>query len=205
MSAIVVVAHGPTGRAVSRTARARGHHVRRLGIDPRGEPTAALTAADAVVLIPRRGTEHQAHLTVGWVLDEARRLTATPHLLLVSSFAVGYGPTHPLNRATGTLVSRLAAERALRCSGLPATVVRPTWLTDDPPGAHAIVLTQDRHADGMISRADLAATLVAAVEEASARNTTISVYNQPGQPPRDWARLFTVLRRHLGTACAGTA
>jgi uncharacterized protein YbjT (DUF2867 family) len=73
------------------------------------------------------------------------------------------------------------------------TVVRPTWLTDDPAGAHAVRATQDPSADGMISRADLAAALFAAIEQPFARGTTFALYNEPGEPPRDWASVFAGL------------
>jgi uncharacterized protein YbjT (DUF2867 family) len=94
---------------------------------------------------------------------------------------------------TASLPGRLAAERALRASGLPWTVIRPTWLTDDPPGAHGVKLTQDPRADGMLARADLAAALVAAAEDPLARGTTFALFNDPGEPPQDWAPMFADL------------
>ena len=106
---------------------------------------------------------------------------------------MGYGAAHPFNRALGVLPGMASAERALRASGLPYTIVRATWLTDDPPGAHDLVLTQDPHADGMLARADLAATLVAAIERPAARNTTFAAFNEPGAGTRHWTEAFAVL------------
>jgi putative NAD(P)-binding protein len=127
---------------------------------------------------------------------EPRRSCSSPaagaHLVLVTSFAVGHGDAHLLNRIV-SLSGRRAAECTVRASGVSWTILRPTWLTDDPRGAHAVTLTQDRYADGMLSRADLAAAIVAAVEQPSARYKTFAVFNQPGEPPDDWATAFAAL------------
>jgi hypothetical protein len=77
---------------------------------------------------------------------------------------------------------------------LPYTIVRAAWLTDDPPRAHALTFTQDPRPDGMLARADLAATLVAAIEHRGARNTTFTAFNEPGSPERRWARRFARLQ-----------
>ena len=57
------------------------------------------------------------------VVAAARSHEPAVHVVLVTSFAVGYGTAHPLNRDGG----HRAAERALRASGLPWPIVRPTW------------------------------------------------------------------------------
>ena len=78
---------------------------------------------------------------------------------------------------------------------MPYTIVRPTWLTSDPPGHYAVTLTQDPYADGMIARADFAAVCLAAVAEPAARGTTFAVFAQPGPAPRSWTPLFSALER----------
>jgi uncharacterized protein YbjT (DUF2867 family) len=190
-------ASSPTGQLVGDIARHRGHHVRSLdGLDDPATVADAIRGARAIVLIPHRGdAERHAHAAVRTLIVAARRLAPSAHLLLVSSFAVGHGPAHSFNRVTASLPGRLAAERALRASGLPWTVVRPTWLTDDPPGAHAVSVTQDPRADGMLARADLAAALVAAAEHPGARGKTFALFNEPGQPRHDWASVFAGLSR----------
>jgi uncharacterized protein YbjT (DUF2867 family) len=194
----LLIAAGPgsrTGRLVARIARDRGHRVRPLAaLDDPDTIADALRDADAVLIIPKRGdAERQAHAAVRTLTAAARRHAPAAHLLLVTSFAVGHGPAHPFNRATASLPGRLAAERALRASGLAWTVIRPTWLTDDPRGAHAVRLTQDPLADGMLARADLAAVLVAAAEDPRARRATFALFNEPGAPPHDWAPMFADL------------
>jgi uncharacterized protein YbjT (DUF2867 family) len=199
MTLVVAAGAGSgTGRLVAAAARRRGHDVRSLdALDDPGAVAETVGDARAIVLIPKRGdAERHAHAAVRSLVDAARGA----HLVLVSSFAVGHGPSHPFNRATASIAGRAAAERALRASRLPWTIVRPTWLTDDPPGAHALTLTQDPLADGMLSRADLAEVLVAAVEQPAARGTTFAAFNEPGAPPRDWASLFAGLHRDRAAA-----
>ncbi|AYG78448.1 hypothetical protein DWB77_00555 [Streptomyces hundungensis] len=187
-----------TGRIVAEQATARGHDVRPLtDIEDPDSLRAALTDTDAVILVPKRGDalRHTEQATTA-LLREAERSASAPHIILLSSFAVGHGPAHPLNRtATSLLPSRVAAEQAVRDSHLPHTIVRATWMTDDPQGSHALTFTQDAYADGMVARADIAAAIVAAVEEPAARGTTFALFNEPGAPPRDWHTAFAALRR----------
>jgi hypothetical protein len=48
----------------------------------------------------------------------------------------------------------------------------------------------------MLSGADLAAALMAAVERPAARGKTFALLNQPGAPPDDWAASFAALTTH---------
>lgn len=143
------------------------------------------------MLIPARA--RGAHEMLRCALSHVSRFPPDAHLLLISSFAVGHGTRHPLGRVTGAVRDLLEAERALRAAMAPYTIVRPTWLTGDPAGAHAVTLTQDPRADGMLARADLASLLVAAIERRAARDRTFTLYNEPGCPPGDWGALFGTL------------
>jgi uncharacterized protein YbjT (DUF2867 family) len=194
----LVVAAGAssrTGHLVAAIARHRGHRVHALdALDDPDTVARTVRDANAIVLVPKRGdAEHHAHAAVRTLIDAADRLAPAAHLVLVSSFAVGHGRAHALNRVTASLAGRLAAERTLRASGLAWTIVRPTWLTDDPAGAHAVGVTQDPRTDGMLARADLATAVVAATELPLARGTTFALFNEPGKPPRDWACVFAGL------------
>jgi uncharacterized protein YbjT (DUF2867 family) len=193
---VVAAAGGSsTGELVAASARRRGHRVRSLhAIDDPATVAGVVRGAEAIALIPKRGrAERHAHAAARQLMVAAQKFAPAAHLLLVSSFAVAYGQAHPLNRVTASLAGRLASERALRTSGRAWTVIRPTWLTDDPKGAHAVTLTQDARPDGMLARADLAAALVASAEHPAARGKTFALLNQPGEPPRDWAPLFAAL------------
>jgi uncharacterized protein YbjT (DUF2867 family) len=179
-----------TGRVLAEQARAAGHEVR--VVDERehaGELRRAVTAAGAVAIIPARGVASlsaQVHAVLAAALD-------TPHVILITGFSIGHGMAHALNTPE-RLRDRRAAEDLLRGSGLPYTIVRPTWLTSDPPGHYAITLTQDPLADGMIGRADLAAVCLAAVAEPASRGKTFAVFSQPGAAPLSWSPLFSGLR-----------
>jgi len=188
---------GSLGLLVTAHARERGHKVTELSdLQDQEAVRATLARTDAVVLIPRRGNAWQhAHGAVVTLAEAAGTLDRAPHLVLLSSFAVGHGPMHPLNRTDPSLLpGRMAAEQATRTGRLPYTIVRPVWFSADPECSHALTLTQDPRTDGMISRADLAATLIAAVEQPAARGTTFGLYNEPGPPLTDWAFAFAQLR-----------
>jgi uncharacterized protein YbjT (DUF2867 family) len=188
---------GSLGLLVAAQARKRGHDVTELtDLGDRQAVRAALDGAAAVVLVPRRGNAWQlTHGAVTTLVDAAGTARPAPHLVLLSSFATGHGPMHPLNRTDPALLpGRAAAEHAVRTGPLPYTIVRPVWFSDDPAGSHALTLSQAPRTDGMVSRHDLAAALVAAVEQPGARGTTFALYNEPGAPLTDWAAAFARLR-----------
>lgn len=191
----LVVAGGSlaTGRELARQAGAAGREVRLVDQPERGaELQAALHGAAAVVIIPARTVTSLA-AQVQTILDAIDEPVTGPHILLVTGFSIGHGLAHALNTPE-RLADRRRAEALVRRSGVPYTIVRPTWLTSDPPGHYAIVLTQDPHADGMIARADLATVCLAAVAQPAAQGTTFAVFAQPGPAPRSWAPLFSALR-----------
>jgi uncharacterized protein YbjT (DUF2867 family) len=92
-----------------------------------------------------------------------------------------------------SLRDRVAAEQLVRRSGLPYTIVRPTWLTNDPPGGYAVTFSQDPFADGMIPRADVAAVCLAATAEPGARGRTFAQFAQPGPAPQRWGAMVSAL------------
>ncbi|HEY5834847.1 NAD(P)H-binding protein [Streptomyces sp.] len=197
---------GSLGLLVTARARERGHDVTELtDLDDRESVRDAITGADAVVVIPRRGNAwRHAHGAVVTIAEVADEVGATPHLVLLSSFATGHGPMHPLNRTDPALLpGRAAAEDEMRNGHLPYTVVRPVWFSSDPAGSHALTFSQDPRTDGMIAREDLAATLVAAVEHPAARGTTFGLYNEPGPPLADWGAAFARLRQDEGAGPGG--
>lgn len=183
-----------TGRELARQAGADGREVR-LVDEPADGPAlrVSLEGAAAVVLIPAR-TVASLTAQVQAILDAIGDPATGPHLILVTGFSIGHGLGHALNTPE-RLIDRRGAEALVRSSVAPYTIVRPTWLTSDPPGHYAVTLTQDPYADGMIARADLARVCLAAVAEPAARGTTFAVFSQPGSAPRSWAPLFSALDR----------
>jgi NAD(P)H-binding len=191
----LVVAGGSsgTGALVASLARGRGHEVRVADAPGCGHCLrVAIAGAAAVVLVPMRGTESvaaQAHA----VLEACPEASASaPHVVLVSGFSAGHGLAHALNTPE-RLTDLLSAERMVRSSGRSYTILRPTWLTNDPPGRYRLTLTQEPWADGMIPRADLARICLAAIAEPSARGKTFAAFAEPGPSPTRWARLFAAL------------
>ena len=85
------------------------------------------------------------------------------------------------------------AEQAVRASGLPYTIVRPSWLTSEPGGRAAIRFEQGDTGDGQISREDVAEVCVQSLLIPDARGKTFEIYNEAGQPPQAWNTMF----RHL--------
>ena len=194
----LVVAGGSlaTGRELARQAGAAGREVRLVDEPADGRALrAALDGAAAVILIPAR-TVGSLAAQVQAILDAIGEPATGPHLVLVTGFSLGHGLQHALNTPE-RLADRCRAEALVRGGGLPYTIVRPTWLTSDPPGRYAVTLTQDAYADGMIARADLAAVCLAALAEPAARGTTFAVFAQPGASPCSWAPLFSALDRDV--------
>ena len=195
-NAPLVVAGGSlaTGRELAYQAGAAGREVRLVDEPGNGaELQAALRGAAAVAIIPARTVASLA-AQVQTVLDAIDDPARGPQIVLVTGFSIGHGVAHALNTPE-RLADRRRAEALVRRSGVPYTIVRPTWLTSDPPGHYAVALTQDPHADGMIARADLASVCLAAITEPAARGTTFAVFAQPGAPPRRWTAVFADLRR----------
>jgi uncharacterized protein YbjT (DUF2867 family) len=184
--------HG-TGALVASLARRRGQEVTVADAPGHGRCIqVAIAGASGVVLVPKRATESvaaQAHAVLEACPDAT---VSAPHVVLVSGFSVGHGLAHALNTPE-RLTDLLSAERMVRSSGRPYTIVRPTWLTNDPPGRYTLTLTQEPWADGMICRADLARICLAAIAEPSARGKTFAAFAQPGQNAVRWATLFAAL------------
>ena len=96
--------------------------------------------------------------------------------------------------AGDVIAARARGEQALRDSGLAQTIVRPSWLTDDPGGRQALRLEQGDTGDGQVARADVAEAVAQALTHPEARGKTFELYGEPGAPPTDWGSLFSVLR-----------
>ena len=196
VSQLLVVAGGSrgTGALVASLARSQGRPVRVLDASEHADSLpGSIVGAKGVVLVPARGARS--------VTAQAREIVAaspdpsatTPHVVLVSGFSVAHGPAHALNTPE-RLDDLLTAEQVVRRSGRRYTIVRPTWLTRDPPGLYALTLTQDPCADGMIPRSDLARICLAALDELAARGKTFAAFAQPGPAPARLASAFAALR-----------
>ena len=91
------------------------------------------------------------------------------------------------------------AERLVRASGLPYTIVRPGWFDYNEPDEQRLVMLQgDRRwagspEDGVISRAQIAQVLVASLTSAAADHKTFELVAERGEAPADLDLLFDAL------------
>eukprot|EP00208_Stichococcus_sp_RCC1054_P006685 CAMPEP_0206139406 /NCGR_PEP_ID=MMETSP1473-20131121/5871_1 /ASSEMBLY_ACC=CAM_ASM_001109 /TAXON_ID=1461547 /ORGANISM="Stichococcus sp, Strain RCC1054" /LENGTH=234 /DNA_ID=CAMNT_0053533187 /DNA_START=225 /DNA_END=929 /DNA_ORIENTATION=- len=129
---------------------------------------------------------------------QAARAAGAKHVVMVSSALVTtknrLNPVRMMLNSFrwGLMDSKLRGEDRLRNSGIPYTVVRPGGLTDDGGGASQLLINQgDKGSPGRVSRADVAAVCIAALEhpEKSA-GRTIELAAQFADPPTPLTTVF---------------
>jgi uncharacterized protein YbjT (DUF2867 family) len=126
-------------------------------------------------------------------LVKAAQFNAVSRFILISSIAVTH-PDHPLNSFGKVLDWKLKGEEVLRQSGLKYTIVRSGGLLDTNHSQRVLIFDQGDRIMGMISRADLAETVLNTLQYSNSECTTFEVIQseQLGQP--DWADLFHSLK-----------
>jgi uncharacterized protein YbjT (DUF2867 family) len=213
-STLVIGGAGRTGRHIVDRLRRDGATVKVLSRNPDRVPdgveaiagditradsvAAAMHGADAVVIVvesamtddgsPNSPTTVHDQGTGNVIAAAADGL----HVVMVSQIYITRPEAFPA--AADVIAARGRGEQALRDSALAHTIVRPSWLTDDPGGRQALRLEQGDTGDGKVARADVAEVVAAALTHPEARGKTFELYGQPGEPPTDWGPLFSVLR-----------
>jgi uncharacterized protein YbjT (DUF2867 family) len=135
------------------------------GID---DVAAAVSGADAVVFAagagPGSGAERKRTMDLGGAvkLIDAARSNGIRRYVIVSAMGAGNPPREDRGVFDEYLRAKAEADRALAESGLDFTIVRPGGLTDDPPSGK--VAAGEGLGRGSISRADVAAVLLAVLE-----------------------------------------
>ncbi|ACZ77704.1 NmrA family protein [Dickeya parazeae Ech586] len=105
------------------------------------------------------------------------------------------------NRRTEAHDWKRRAERLVRASGHPYTIVRPGWFDYNKSGQQKIVMLQGdkRHsgtpADGVIARQQIARVLVSALTDDEATNKTLELVAEYGDEQQDLTPLFSALRQ----------
>jgi uncharacterized protein YbjT (DUF2867 family) len=130
----------------------------------------------------------------------AARNASIGRFVLVSSIGVTH-PEHPLNNFGRVLDWKLKGENVLRTSGLNYTIIRPGGLTDESGGKSALRVAQGDNLSGRhVSRSDVAAICLAALDDISTYQTTFEIIAEDGAPPKDLRDLFAALKtdRELG-------
>ncbi len=113
------------------------------------------------------------------------------HIVLITQIYVTRPERYPEVR--NIIHWRGLAEQVVRASSLPYTIVRPSWLTDEPGGREAIRFEQGDTGDGQISREDVAEVCVQSLLAPEAQGKTFEIYNESGQPPQAWSTVFRQL------------
>ncbi len=109
----------------------------------------------------------------------------------------------------GLLTYKLASEDALRDSGIPFSIVRPTALTEEPAGAE-VLLDQGDTIKGKISRNDVAELCVSLLQQENMANMTFEIkstipFSTPwteedsaSAPLRDWGKVLKEAKLQQG-------
>ncbi|GCE29062.1 nucleoside-diphosphate sugar epimerase [Dictyobacter alpinus] len=113
------------------------------------------------------------------------------HIVLVTQIYIARPERFPEMR--NIIHWRGQAEQAVRTSNVPYTIVRPSWLTNEPASRAAIRFEQGDTGDGQISREDVAEVCVQSLLVPEAQGKTFEIYNEPGTPPLAWQPLFQQL------------
>ncbi|MEC3975130.1 SDR family oxidoreductase [Amycolatopsis sp. H20-H5] len=200
MQVTVLGASGRTGLHVVKLLRSRGHSVR-AGLRSSGradevaglgaEPVVADVTADAAdlveaiagseVVISAVGAPDPDEASVNLVdrdgaisaIRAAEKAGVSRYLQLSAQFADSPDQGDRLVRSI--LLAKQASDSVLQRSGLIWTIVRPGTLTDDPATGRVKIATHLEH--GKVSRADVAAVLVAALDEPLTENRGFDVHS----------------------------
>ena len=222
MKILVLGATGSSGRLVVAQALQRGHSVRALVRDAGrarflpatteivlGDVTrpetlpAALDGIDAVIATlgaDGGGKAVSEAVYYGGIRDLLAALDAYPARIVLMT-AIGItNRTSLYNRSSEAHDWKRRAERLVRASGRPYTIVRPGWF--DYNGADEmlpILLQGDTRQtgtpqDGAIARAQIATILVRSLETDEALNKTFELIATRGVEPADLDPLFRAVR-----------
>ncbi len=176
----LLVARGDTVRGLIRDP-AQAADLRAAGIEPvlcdlegDADVAAAVRGADAVVFAagagPGSGAARKATMDLGGAvkLIDAARAAGISRYLMVGAMGAAEPPAEGTEGEGGEvfgayLRAKAGADEALRGSGLDYTVVRPGGLTDEP--GTGLVSVAERLARGQVPRADVAAVLLACLDD----------------------------------------
>lgn len=222
LTILVLGATGSIGRPVVDLATQRGHRVRALVRDPtraqklwpeavtliKGDVTRPETLAPAVAGIDAVVAVLNAD-DGGKVAAEAVYYTAIRDLLA----AIGPRPVHVALMTTigvterGSAYNRAGeghdwkrrAERLVRASGLPYTIVRPGWFDYNRPEERKIVMLQGdtrrtgTPRDGAVGRDQIARVLIDCLSLPEAKAKTFELITARGADQADLAPVFAAL------------
>lgn len=194
MRIVLIGGSGGTGAQLAQLAREAGHDVVVVSRKVQGSATdpdvasAVVDGADAVVITvgaAKGVTNHRTAVTVSVI--RAMQDAGVRRLVVQSSLGAD-GSASQLPGFFGLLTKLLLAgplkdhdqqEAAVRASGLDWTIVRPTGLTDKPPTGswRALAMGDAGKLGGTITRADLAAWILQALEDDTTIGRAVGISN----------------------------
>ncbi|MDH5275558.1 MAG: SDR family oxidoreductase [Gammaproteobacteria bacterium] len=154
----------------------------------------------AVGATERSGPNSPEFVDYGGVknLADAARAAGVRQVVLESSMGAGSGGGLLgmfLNLLSGDALKwKAKGEAHLRASGVPYTIVRPGGLADEPAGQTGLALKQGDEGSGRIARADVAAVMIAALDNPDAVGKTFEVFNDEDSPVNAWRGGFSALK-----------
>ncbi len=221
MKVLVVGATGSIGRVVVDEAIRQGHSLRALVRDARkahqlprevqvvvGDVTrpetlpAAVAGVDGIVFTlgsDGGGKIEAERVDCGGVRNVLTALAScNARIALMTSIGVT-NRAGSYNRSTEAHDWKRRAERLVRASGFPYTIVRPGWFDYNGPDDHRLVLLQgDRRqagdpSDGAIARGQIAEVLVHSLSSDKALRKTFELISASGPTSVDFDALFAPL------------
>jgi uncharacterized protein YbjT (DUF2867 family) len=222
ITVLVIGATGSIGRPVVTAALQQGHHVRALVRDP-ARAQSILPAE--VELVPGDVTRPETLVPAVEGVDGVILAVNADGGGKAAAEAVYYGGTRDLLAAIGRRKVRIAlmttigvtereghynrsneghdwkrrAERVVRASGLPYTIVRPGWFDYNGPDEHKIVMLQGdtrrtgTPRDGAIARTQIARVLVDSLTSEAVRGKTFELIAGQGIEQADLEPVFAAL------------
>jgi uncharacterized protein YbjT (DUF2867 family) len=213
---LVIGGNGRTGRHIVQKLKQHGYAVRVLTRDisttrkhfdanvdvVAGDITQAASVRAAmqdidgcVITVESSDSDHSPNSPQKVHYEGTRHVLAaanhTTHIVLVTQIYITRPDRH--SEIRNIIHWRGQAEQALRTSGLPYTIVRPSWLTNNARDRAAIRFEQGDTGEGQISREDVAKVCVQSFLHPEAQGKTFEIYNAPGASTQDWAALFQTL------------
>ena len=225
MNVLVIGANGSIGRLAVKHALAAGHNVRALVRSekkaasisiPAGMPqpeifvgdltreddlVRALEGIDGVIFCHGSSGVRlgMRDIDYGTVMRTLRALRGRPVRLVLMSAVSVTARGGMYNRLTGICDWKRRAERIVRASGLPYTIVRPGWFDCNSPAEQRLVwrhgdkFTSGSPDDGRVSREQIASVLAAALTSPSAVGKTFELVAEQGEDTMDREALFAAV------------
>lgn len=212
MKVLIAGANGHTGRLTVELLGKRNNHeayamvrdaaqaeeLKQLGAkeavvaDLEEDLTYAVKGMDAVIFVAGSGSKTGPDKTISVDQEGAKRLIdaskkeGIAHFVMLSSM----GADHPQGKLEHYLKAKAEADRYLKDSGLTFTILRPGYLSFDPPTDKIEIMNQKEIIGGRnIPRADVAQVIVSSLDIENSKNKTFT-FLSGDQPIQDALESF---------------